>query len=468
MGFVLDNIDVIVVLLLGALFCYWAALAVLGLIERAGNIQLAYEQRRLANQEQKLNIALVRADPISGLMPVHRADIPQITDAVMTHIAARIDTMRLPANVPHTYSPHYAAGVHQIEGPALQDDTPPVIEHRDLWQLYHADLLPTSGFLLGHNLLTGAQVIADWLQLYSALVGGTSGSGKSTLIRSVLVQSALHGGRFVVLDRHFGAGPESLGASLQPLRSLMPFNVASTESQMVDALRYVLDVGRRRLNGDPDRSPLIMVVDETTALFQRSNIAGELATVLGEIAQETRKAGVYAMCIGQNFSAEVMPTTARNSFASFFGCRMRRDVARVMSGNTAFGRAAETLKTGQAVWLDSNGEIQTIAVPNCTQHHVELVARQCASTGVGNSMVPSFPHWIVAPDNEDGGTILEPSGNHDPRSARVIELFKSNHTQKEIIAEVWGATTGRNYMDASAEFLDIVRDYLRRVEGSHA
>ena len=222
------------------------------------------------------------------------------------------------------------------------------------WQLYQAGQLPQKGFLMGYSLDEDSEAItAGWGDLYSSLVGGKSGAGKSTLIRSILAQSALQGGRFVVVDPHYASGEESLGASLAPLRGLMLCDVASEEKQIVDALRYIGQIGQRRLAGqDKERTPIILVVDETTALFQRSNVAGVLCDVLGQISQETRKVGVYAMCIGQNFDGRVMDTTVRNSFVSMISMRARRDVARVQSGNTEFGRMAETLTIGQCVWME--------------------------------------------------------------------------------------------------------------------
>ncbi len=236
--------------------------------------QEEHKRAKLETERLRMNIELVT---VGGAL-VDRRDLRITLPDLIRLEALRIDANRTHAPVPHSIhiariDPPQIAQIEQQPAPAV------TVEPRDLWQLYTADLLPDNGFLLGHNLITGEPVIAGWKQLYSALVGGKSGSGKSTLIRSVLVQSALQDGRFVVLDRHYGAGEESLGASLQPLRSLMPFDVAANERQMVDALRYVLDVGRKRIAGDPDRTPLIMVVDETTALFQRSDIAGEMATV---------------------------------------------------------------------------------------------------------------------------------------------------------------------------------------------
>lgn len=441
--------------------CALIAHPLLWIARRIRLVQLEVQTAQAQAQAAQADVSLVRPDLINGLLPVPRAQMAEMAGYILQvhhefHASKR--------NVPNSL--HWSDKRPAMLPAPVEEIEPPLsIPERDIWQLWTAGLLPDNGFLMGHNLDTGEQVFADWLQLYSALVGGMSGSGKSTLIRSVLIQSALQGGRFVVLDRHFGAGEESLGASLQPLRSLMLCDVAANERQMVDALRWVLDMGRRRLSGqDADDSPLILVVDETTAMFQRSNVAGELGTVLGEIAQETRKVGVYALCIGQNFSAKIMPTEIRNSFASFISCRARSDVARVMSGDNEFGKMAAGLHTGQAVWLNTNGDTTRIAVPNATQKHIELVARQCLS-GVGIQNDFSFPHQEMTPESgivgKDTGTSLEPSFAIDSRALRTVQLFDEGKTQKEILAEVWGASTGRKYMEASVEFQNIIREYIR-------
>lgn len=438
----------------------------LGIVKHFQLGQLEVQVAQYQAQVAQADVALVRPDLTNGLLPVPRARLLEMTPAILqVHHEFHASKRNVP-NAIHWIDKRpaamLAAPVEEVEPPAV------AIPERDIWQLWTAGLLPDNGFLMGHDLETGEQVLADWLQLYSALVGGMSGSGKSTLIRSVLIQSALQGGRFVVLDRHFGAGEESLGASLQPLRPLMLCDVAANESQMVDALHWVLDIGRRRLTGqDKDDSPLILVVDETTAMFQRSNVAGELGTVLGEIAQETRKKHVYALCIGQNFSAKIMPTEIRNSFASFISCRARSDVARVMSGDNEFGKMAAALHIGQAVWMSNNGDVTRLAVPNATQKHIELVARQCL-TGVGIQSDFSFPHQETSPEpgdvGKDTGMSLEPSFAIDSRALRTVQLFDEGKTQKEILAEVWGASTGRKYMEASVEFQNIIREYIRSLK----
>lgn len=446
---------------------------VVWLAKHIGLFALTLRERNIQVERQRLDLSLVRPSP-NGALPVARRllDSGQLTPAILQLLHEDIQTRLLPQNVPQSlhYAPKYPNKIEQAPLPQIEEKPLPAVVSQDIWQLWVAGALPDSGFLMGHNLEDGQPVNADWEQLYSALVGGKSGSGKSTLIRSVLVQSALQGGRFVVLDRHYGAGEESLGATLQPLRPLMLCDVAANERQMVEALRWTGDIGRRRLSGqDADKTPLILVVDETTAMLQRSQIADELGRILGEIAEETRKVGVYALCIGQNFSGEIMPTTIRNSFASFISCRARRDVARVMSGNTKFGQAAEELKTGQAVWMDTNGMMVRLAVPNATQRHVELVARQCVSSG------GSMDEIRLPQEGSQTSTLINAEVNGkseivtlDARAQRAIQLFESGKTQSEIIAEVWNVgTSGRNAQSAAHEFQNILREYMYHLRGNN-
>lgn len=421
-----------------------------------------------------VNPALVRPDA-NGLMPVHQSliDSNVIAEQVLALLASHLLNGRPQANVPNSisYAPHMITKTDiKAEGgadvPALPAFTP-----KSFLELFQGGQLPKDKFVMGYDLESGSMVEATWKQLYSALIGGQSGAGKSTLIRNILAQSALQGGRFVVLDPHYASGEESLGQSLSPLRSLMLCDVASNEKSMADALRFVADVGQRRLRGeDGDRTPLILVVDETTALLSRNAIKNQLLEVLGMIAQETRKVGVYAMAIGQNFKGEIFDTSARNSFVSMLSCRARKDVARVQSGNSEFADIAESLTIGQCVWMQPSGDVLKIAVPNCTEQMVDVVAKTIEKPAKTQPQallevepVPS-PVPSSVPQVNEGRvewTEAEPA-TMDARAARVLQLYTNGASQSEIIAEVWNVDgKGRAWQQASREFNDILRNALK-------
>jgi hypothetical protein len=377
------------------------------------------------------------------------------------------------------------------------------------WQLYQSGALPDNGFLMGYSLdEDGEQVTADWRKLYSALIGGQSGSGKSTLIRGILAQSALQGGRFVVVDPHFGSGDESLGASLMALRPLMLCDVATDEKQIVDALGYVNAIGQRRLAGqDMDRSPIVLVVDETTALLQRSSTSGLLTGVLGQIAQETRKVGLFALCIGQNFKGTIMPTEVRDCFVSFISCRAKRRVAATMSGDNEFGKMAADLTTGQMVWMTPAGDVHRLAFPNCTAADLELVAdhifdgenTQNAENGnlqretITSEALPRHFRGTSEPLAEsylerhfpkaEVGRKLTGSGStdelsmtgsgftdnlpkDDARAKRVIDAYLNGDSFTKIANEIYGVTGGRRYAEVREEIESILRSHMMRLGGN--
>jgi hypothetical protein len=450
--------------------CAFAAV-ICALITLCGRLGLwvysVFGRIRIELQARAEDTRLTRVDAL-GIPPLPRqlVENPHYAAALLALVYQGIEAKK-PPGVPQTltYAPHLRYN-NDVQG-ALAEATPPALAVKDFWTLFTGGHLPEQGFLLGYSLDNGQPVLADWRNLYSVLVGGQSGAGKSTLIRNILAQSALQGGRFLVLDPHYGAGEESLGASLHPLQSRMIAEPASGDAPMRDALRYVASVGRSRLQGkDKDKTPLILVVDELTALLQRSAIAGELTATLGQISQETRKVGIFCLAIGQQFSSEVMSTPVRNSFVSYVTCRTRRDVARVMSGSNLFGKAAETLTTGQAVWMTPQGEFHRIAVPNTTQRHIQLVAQALqphppeAATSVAATPAASSRTEILAAE-ATGGAVEAAGSVFDPRAARVRQLILESKSAKEIIGELWGTTGGDSYRKASAEYQAIVQQLIR-------
>lgn len=444
------------------------ALVVILIYGLAGKVGAWVEIAWADAQQARLQAGYVQVNE-DGLLPVAKAFVDSAAgnaaavQLALAHQRAQWTVGDVPQAL--TYSPKYS---NRQEGATVGESQPAqlaTLPTQGFYQLYSAGQLPDHGFLMGYNLSDGQAITTDWGKLYSALIGGLSGSGKSTLIRSILAQSALQGGRFIVLDPHYGAGEESLGASLQPLRHLMLTDVAANDRQMIDTLALVRDIGQRRLTGrDKDKSPVVLVVDEVTALLQRSAAAEPLTDALGEISQETRKVGVYGLCIGQNFDGRIMDTTIRNSFVSYVSCRARRDVARTMTGNPEFGRAAAQLHIGQAIWMTPQGEQYTLQVPNCTAQDLAMVAQHTITGGTGEFTVsgPSTTGKMLLPANfpppsvatsaaadDDTGKWLGSAGEAvtDAQAQRILTMHADGLSMHKMIQAVFNVSGGRRYQD---------------------
>lgn len=454
------------------------------LAEQQTKQTMAIEAARAVVEIERAKLDLALVQPVNGVLPMPRALLESgvmaegVLHLAMQHVLNGRPLQPVPQTL--TYSPHYSnkqdlASLNQPEAAQLALAS---TSTKDFWQLWQDGSMPNDKFLMGYDMETGKPIHAGWKALYSALIGGQSGSGKSTLIRNILAQSALQGGRFVVIDPHYGAGEESLGASLLPLRGRMVCDVASNDRQMIEALRFVADVGKRRLAGqDSDKSPLILVVDETTGLLSRGAVADDLQNVLGQISQETRKVGVFALCIGQQFHSSFFDTTVRNSFVSQLSCRARRDVARTQSGNTEFGRVAETLTTGQCVWMTPAGEMWRVAVPNTTQQHIEMVAthlnlRENSADNAQGSLTPveaNDPANDLTHDKaNDMLAKIEPTAmpyhgvGYDAFDIRIRELFLTGASVGDIAVEVFNVkkTAGNPYVTACNNVQNALRKFM--------
>ena len=423
-------------------------LAVLG-AGAAGAAGLRYLWRLAAGEDQRRAAAL-EAERLRWWAQIH-----------IEHARA---TAAAPA--PHTYAPHisYHAG-SQSYAPhlasaaarpaAASPEARPPDESRipDFAQLLATGQVGTPDtLLLGFE--AGAARYGAWTDMYSTAVAGKPGTGKSTSQRFYACQTALSGARFVVCDPHYGAGSDSLGESLHPLLEAGAglCEVASSEADIVNAVLLVQSIGKARTAGDPERTPIILWIDEATALLNRSEIGGALGALLEAIAQEYRKVGVYASISGQLWSADRMPSSLKHSLASVLAHRMHRDVARALLPSGA-ARYVEGLEAGQALFYKTNGDQVLLTIPNTTARDVELVATRLTSSQPSMPRLDREAQVTVA---REGGAASSPrsSGSEaelPPNVARVFALMKGGQSLSSSIKEVYACEGGRKYTAATQE-----------------
>jgi hypothetical protein len=245
--------------------------------------------------------------------------------------------------------------------------------------------IPTFSTMLDQNLVgvgrklvlgydEGGVMEGDWTDLYSTAIGGMPGQGKTTTQRFFACQTALHGARFACIDPHYGAGPDSLGATLEPLGGAFLCPIASDDKTMLDTVRHIADIGQQRVKGiDKDMTPVILWVDELTALLGRSTVGPDLAELLEKIAQEYRKKNVFVSASGQIWSASRATSELRDSFASVIAHRMKRGQARMLLP-TDEAQLVERLSPGRAVLWRTSGATTLIGIPDTREADVRRVA----------------------------------------------------------------------------------------------
>ena len=417
-----------------------------------------------------------RREPIVRVqgLPVARREITAADQQLVNILAmqirasgiAQITAAGQPGPIAHSlsYAPRYSAPAQLglADAPLLPSvaDVPTF-----------AGLLDAGRIGKGNPLVLGfdgaAEISGSWLDLYSTAIGGMPGTGKTTTQRFLACQTALQGARFAILDPHAGAADDSLAATLAPLASAFVCEPASDDKSILETVRYVADVGQRRISGkDADTTPLILWADELTALLGRSTVGDELATLLERIAQEYRKRFVFVCGSGQIWTASRTTSELRDSFASVLCHRMKRGQARMLLP-TEEAQQVERLQTGHAVLWRTSGATQTIAIPNTTAADVTRVGAMLSGYTLATDMATTdrpFGFASVAKPKPQRSQVVAtekwlPSAAASPEATRAAALFMQGLDPAEIVLKLRGikSNEGGRYQKALAEVLDLIR-----------
>lgn len=142
--------------------------------------------------------------------------------------------------------------------------------------------------------------------LKNIIILGLQGGGKSNTAIHVLKHAVRNGARLAIIDKHARAADDSLSAKIAPWKKAFICPVAGDPGRalsVVEAVRGVLD---KRLDGEKPTYPLILVVDEYSAIMRQKEDGGrwqeagvELAGLIEDIVTEGRKCQIFVICIGQ-------------------------------------------------------------------------------------------------------------------------------------------------------------------------
>lgn len=362
----------------------------------------------------------------------------------------------------------------------------------DFFQLWQNDQLPKEKFLLGYNVSDNKPVEVTFDNLRSTLIGGQTDSGKSTLVRLILVQAIMQGAKIAIIDPHAAAGEESLSESFYAVAHKMYLPTARTIEEQLMVMATIEEEFEKRINGiSQDKTPLVLVVDETNSILANPNTAQPLERLLDKISNQARKIHIYAFCIGQNFHGKNMPTTVRNNFVSILSTYSRRDVARTLSDNVDFSHLAEDLKVGQCLWM-KRGVIQVLNVPNVTSKHVALVTQAMSGKKtteidgdyeiIGRKEIPLHHdyveplqtplHPVMTVQTKSSGHVVDSSGKNivdvvalDDRKMRlIVRMLQQEKSATEIITTVFQVDkSGAAFQSAAVEYRKYLAEIARRM-----
>jgi hypothetical protein len=383
--------------------------------------------------------------------------------------------------VPHslTYSPHWS---NRSSGELLPDLgavapalAAPVPAFREL--LDQGRVAAGRPLILGADTTTGELVEGSFKSLYSTGLGGLQGSGKTWTAAYLLAQTALSGGRLVVVDPQLG-DDETLSTRVAPLRPAFLCDVASDPREILDALRLADDELQARERGAPQRYPIVVAIDEWLSL-RRGELGDVLPVLVERFSTVGRKYNVNAMLLSQRWD-KAAAGEGRNTLTSAYIHRLRPEEARMLTGLRASALPDDTLQLppGTAYLLSTSGDLRRVAIPRMTIADVAEVGRMLRGgthPAEGGSPRPFgfHPSGSQAPAEATG----KPTGNLreiktevvstaagsetlSAEDARIVALFLQGLGIPEITREISGASAGRAYQQAREHVEAVLRRAL--------
>jgi hypothetical protein len=119
-------------------------------------------------------------------------------------------------------------------------------------------------------------------------------------------------------------------------------------------MRPSISKARRRVQGDADRTPVVLILDEFTNLVIRKLLPDDVLAVLPAMAMEYAGVGVHGIIIGHDWNARLLGgdlgAALRRAITHRLICRSDAQNAEFLLPNAALARQAASLSKGQALY----------------------------------------------------------------------------------------------------------------------
>jgi hypothetical protein len=395
---------------------------------------------------------------------IHRGDVVVIRHrgdfyhASAYHMAAQYgkQTMLLPERAATIID---AEDTQQIEAPHIYSFAE-LLRQRIVQKAVSEEKL-----ILGY--VDGVLRYGSWLDLYSCAIAGTSGSGKTTTVLFLLFQAILCGAKIVLIDPHLNNLDESLAARLAPLKKAFhgnPIDDSNPEAVLYYVQWFRKELARRKQAGKKG-ALLIFCIDEFNAVMRMPDVKKELAELLVSIEQEGRKFGIFALLIGQVWTAQqIGGADLRRSLASRIVHRIDEEYAKLLLGSK-YGQKCIELEVGSSWFRDTNGGTNKMLTPATYKEdgytiaeilgwqEVDLVVDEwdipASETGSQNGNRP-------LPEPTNGNWFRQPGKRREVDTEKldiVREMLKNRKSQNEIVSTVF---PGMRNADAIVEYRNLV------------
>lgn len=264
---------------------------------------------------------------------------------------------------------YHPLGIKEYRNKHEKENKTEVFEVPPLLDLLKNGVINTIELMLGYH-VDGSIVYGTWDNLRSFVVAGKSRSGKTVTMVFFIVQALLSGAIVYVCDPHFN----KKSGLLKVLEALWPYiHIGRTDVEILECVREFNKEMKARLANTSDMAdrPMLIVIDEWSVLLRDLDKVEKDTMVKLVLDCNEAYAGVngYAMIAGQEWTARESGgsygAAVRRGFHAVFVHRLDEEYAKfLLTGvNKKSAKTAPNLPTGNAHFVNSEGEIDYLIIP---------------------------------------------------------------------------------------------------------
>lgn len=217
-------------------------------------------------------------------------------------------------------------------------------------------------------------VYLDWDSFGVFAVAGKSRSGKSSTTRFLLAQMAMGDVGLIIADGHGKFGGHNLAATIQPLEKAFIRPVAIELEDIIESIRFVMELVDMRLNSGkkPQELPKVaLVIDEVASVMLRIDPqqGKDITHFFQRLANEAGKTNVRVFLLSQNWSADFIgAASVRRSIGGKLLHRLDEGETTLFfpSAPAQLKRTISGLKQGEAVFESQTQDPVKVTIPYIT------------------------------------------------------------------------------------------------------
>jgi hypothetical protein len=199
-------------------------------------------------------------------------------------------------------------------------------------------------------------------------------------------------------------------------------------------IRFVDKIGRRRVMGDQDRTPVLLVLDEFTNLVIRKLLPEDVLATLPAMAMEYAGVGVHGIIIGHDWNARLLGgdlgAALRRAIIHHLICRSDAQNVEFLLPNAALSRQAARNAKGQAQYWGSEAAA-LVSIPRLGTEDLIYAAQGVAPRPYAPRL--TAPTSVSAPAIASAPIAVPTSPVTPPRPLPLTERLPEPTIQDQIV-----------------------------------